>query len=400
MDYSISRCRDNPGQCFISRDSDKINIMKPLHLNDQGLQALKDSHPELIIHDRIDLAIDELFDIDYPAQKDTKTGADLERYKKDLLNGTTEDQWGEWVYYPWLNQAVHFPPKEKLRALRTSRNRNLVTSEEQADLYEATILIIGMSVGSNIVEALVSQGIGGKLVLVDMDSIEPSNLNRIRSPYHQVGLHKVEAISRKVWEIDPFITIVGHRQGLSEQNIDEILGQNQPDIIVDEMDELRMKILLRETAKQLKLPVVMAADDGDNALLDIERYDLDAELKPFNGRIPERVLEQIKNQSISRPKLGMMIGKYFVGAENIPLRMYQSLGEVGKTLPSWPQLGGAATLSGVSIAYIVKKILLGHKLQTGRVLVSLDEKLDLEHLEPAHQEQLAKFQAMLEGQEP
>lgn len=376
----------------------KINNMKPVHLEHADLEPLQAQHPELVVHDHIDLAIDELFDIDHPEQKDTKNEADLQAYRQKIFSGVSE-AWGSWVYYPWLNQVVHFPPQPQFRALRTSRNRNLVTSEEQTKLYGATIVVIGMSVGSNVVEALISQGIGGKLILVDMDSIEPSNLNRIRSPYHQVGLHKVEAISRRIWEIDPFMEIIAYDQGLNEQNLNEILTIHKPDVVVDEMDELRMKILLREAAAKQKLPVVMAADDGDNALLDIERYDLVPELELFNGRIPQEVLDKIKAQLIPRPKLGLMIGKYFVGAENIPLRMYESLAEVGKSLPSWPQLGGAAALSGVSLAYVIKSIVLGYKLQTGRVLISLDEKLDLEHLEPHHQEQLRTMQNMLEQQE-
>jgi molybdopterin/thiamine biosynthesis adenylyltransferase len=371
--------------------------MRPQHLTHEELETLKKKHKELFIDDHIDLALEELFDIDYPSQKDTRNRQDIERYSQQITEGKPEE-WGEWVYFPWLNQVVHFPPKKALRTLRTSRNRNLITTEEQKTLYGATLLIIGMSVGSNIVEALVSQGIGNKLILIDMDIIEPSNLNRIRSAYHQVGLHKVDAISRKVWEIDPYIEIVGYHDGLNEKNLGEILEQHQVNVIIDEMDELRMKILLREAAKERHLPVVMAADDGDNALLDIERYDLESELELFSGRIPADILEKIKSQSIPRPQLGMMIGKYFVGAQNIPLRMYESLGEVGKSLPSWPQLGGAAALSGVSIAYIIKKILLGHKLKTGRILISLDEKLDLEHLEPDYQAQLSKFQTMLEGQ--
>ena len=371
--------------------------MKPIHLTYEDLTSLKNDHTELVIHDQIELAIDELFDIAYPAKKDSKSLDEVSDFGKQLV-GDSPHQWGTWVYYPWLNQVVHFPPKQELRALRTSRNRNLITAEEQRTLYNATILIVGMSVGSNIVEALVSQGIGGKLILIDMDIIEPSNLNRIRSAYHQVGLHKVEAISRKVWEIDPYIEIIDYREGLNEQNLVEILDQHKIDVLVDEMDELKMKIILREHAKQRKLPVVMAADDGDDALLDIERYDLDPELELFEGRIPQTILEEIKAGSIPRPKLGMMIGKYFVGAENVPLRMYQSLGEVGKTLPSWPQLGGAAALSGISLSYTIKKILLGKPIKTGRILISLDEKIDLEHLENEHKEQLAQFWAMLEGQ--
>lgn len=351
-----------------------------------------------MIEDRIDLAIDELFDIEYPFKKDSKNPAEIAAFGDHVTDGD-QIRWGEWIYYPWLNKLVHFPPVDKLRALRTSRNRNLVTSEEQCQLYDATLLIIGMSVGSNIVEALVSQGIGSTLLLVDMDIIEPSNLNRIRSPYHHVGLHKVEAISRKVWEIDPYVEIEMYEDGLSQDNLAEIVQKHKVDVIVDEMDDLRMKIILRETAKASQIPVVMAADDGDDALLEVERYDLRPELQPFGSRIPEEILDRIKGGDIPRAELGMMIGRYFVGSEYIPLRMYESLMEVGKTLPSWPQLGSAAALSGISVAFVIKKILLGQKVRDGRTLMSLDERLDLEHLDEQHQQKLQTFRQMMSGEE-
>lgn len=366
--------------------------MTPELLSYADLSRLKKEHPELSIEDHIDFALDELFDIAEPSKKDTKTPTEVRKYATTLTKGNPET-WGNWVYYPWLNKVVHMPPVDALRALRTSRNRNLITAQEQSVLYQATILIIGMSVGSNIVEALASQGIGSTLILVDMDVIEPSNLNRIRSPYHHVGLHKVEAIRRKVWEIDPYIAIESYEDGLTEENMATILDSHKPNIIVDEMDSLRMKVLLREAAKERSLPLIMAADDGDDALIDIERYDHgDNEL--FNGRIPEEVINRIKTANIPRAELGLLIGRYFVGAENIPLRMYESLSEVGKTLPSWPQLGGAAALSGVSIAYVTKKILLGEDMASGRVLVSLDRAFNFQ-LKPDQRATLAHYQQML-----
>ena len=346
--------------------------------------------------DRIDLALDELFDIEYPSKKDSKTPGDVKEYGRNLTGGRAEE-WGNWVYYPWLNRVVHIPPKDEYRALRTSRNRNLITAAEQKKLYGAALLVVGMSVGSNVVEALVSQGVGGKLILVDMDFIEPSNLNRIRSPYHHVGLHKVEAISRRVWEIDPYLEITGYRDGLTETNLPQILKKHSPDVVVDEMDELRMKVLLREAAKTRGLPVVMAADDGDDSLLDIERYDQDKDAPIFGGRIPADIIERIKEQKLSRPEMGAAIGKYFVGPDNIPLRMYQSLGEVGKTLPSWPQLGAAAALSGVALTYVIRKIILGERVKSGRHLISLDEKLDLEKHTAEYKQQIAKFRKMMKG---
>lgn len=369
--------------------------MSPKFIPHTDIAKLKEEHPELFVDDRIDLALDELFDIANPEKKDAKSQEEVEQYGR-TLTGEHPEEWGSWVYYPWLNRLVHVPPKEEFRSLRTSRNRNLITTEEQHKLYDVTILVIGMSVGSNVVEALVSQGVGGKLVLVDMDIIEPSNLNRIRSPYYHIGLHKVEAISRKAWEIDPYLEIIGYRDGISEDNLPAVLDDNKVDVVIDEMDELRMKILLRETAHERQLPVIMAADDGDDSLLDIERYD-QGETEMFGGRIPADVIERIKNQQLSRPEIGAAIGKYFVGPEHIPLRMYQSLVEVGKTLPSWPQLGGAAALSGVALTYVARKIVLGEKVRTGRHLISLDEKLDLEKHEENYQRQIEELRKRMEG---
>jgi hypothetical protein len=372
--------------------------MKPALVTYAKIKDLSSKHAGLEIIDNIDLALGELFDIYYPAKKDSKTAAEV----KDFINKTTKDNtndWGVWVYYPWLNKVIHFPPVKDFRALRTSRNRNLITVVEQAKLYDTTILIAGMSVGSNVVEALISQGIGSRFVLVDMDVIEPTNLNRIRAPYYHVGLHKVEAISRKVWEIDPFMEIIDYRDGLNIGNLKEILENHKPDILIDEMDELGMKIAVREAAKKHRLPVIMAADDGDDALIDIERYDLNPDQGLFSNRIPDKIIDEIKRGQIPRARLGFMIGKYFVGTDNIPLRMYQSLMEVGKTLPSWPQLGGAAALSGISLAYVSKRIILGQGTVEGRVLVSLDQKLGKDHLDEEHQKQLNMFKKGLERQE-
>ena len=60
-------------------------------------------------------------------------------------------------------------------------------------------------------------------------------------------------------------------------------------------------------------------------------------------------------------------------------RMLDSLLEVGRTLYSWPQLGDAATLSGVVLAYLVKRIALGDKTATGKLEVNLDAIFDPEY---------------------
>ncbi|HEX3082787.1 MAG TPA: ThiF family adenylyltransferase [Candidatus Saccharimonadia bacterium] len=340
------------------------------------------------VHDQIDSAITELFDIEYPEQKDTKTPAQLAKYAAHF--GKDLDEYGVWAYQPWDKRLVHFPPATDLHRLRTSRNRNLVTAGEQAKLYGATVCVIGMSVGSNAVEALVGGGIGGKLVLVDMDHLEPSNLNRIRAPYHHVGLHKVDAIARKISEIDPYIKQAHYREGLNEATLNEIITNHRPDVLIDEMDDVRMKLRLRLAARRAGIPVIMAADDGDGILMDIERYDLTPDAPLFHGLVPQDVIDRLLSGTpIPRPELGVLIGKYFVGFENTPLRMFQSLREVGRTLPSWPQLGGAAAMAGVVLAYAAKRIIAGQPLNTGRHLITPDDKLNPEINSEEYTSQLA-----------
>lgn len=337
----------------------------------QKLKHLYESDAIERVFDATHAMFEELYDISHPDKKDSKKPHDITEFAK-LLAPDDYTKFGEWVYYPWSGNLVHFPPKEELRQLRTSRNRNLITEAEQKKLYKKTIVIIGLSVGSSAVEMLVSQGIGGKLVLVDMDQIDPTNLNRIKVPFHEVGTHKVDVLAKKISEIDPYIEQVHYKNGMNDKSLVEIIELHKPDIIIDEMDSLEMKIKLREKAKENGIPVLMATDNGDNVLLDIERFDQDKNLPIFHGLIPEEILVSVMKGKLSRPQTGLLIGQYFVGFHNVPLRMLKSLPEVGVSLPSWPQLAGAATLSGILLAYSSRKLILEEPIKSGRHIYNID----------------------------
>lgn len=391
--------------------SDTFNALKPSHSwtppecfevhNENDLapvQALIDQGKVTRFFDSMEAAADELYDIEYPHEKDLPY--EQKAAYKDFV---AAHAWptGVFVHFPWDGTLVRFPAKDELRALRTSRNRNLIMADEQKKLYGATIFVAGLSVGSNIVEALVSMGIGGKFIIADMDVIDPSNLNRIRAPYHDVGTHKADAIAMRMAQIDPYIEFEFYRDGVDEKNLVEILDTHKPTIIIDEMDQVQLKIRMRREAQKRSIPVLSAADNGDSALLDIERYDIDPDCTPYHGLIPEEVMNYLETANdIPRQQLGLLIGKYFVGSKNIPLRMFKSLTEVGRTLPSWPQLGGAATQSGIAIAYAARRIILEQPLRAGRYVIGPDQVLDPETDDEAHREELAAFQRQLDDFKP
>ncbi|HMH69760.1 MAG TPA: hypothetical protein VK502_00005, partial [Candidatus Saccharimonadales bacterium] len=142
--------------------------------------------------------------------------------------------------------------------------------------------------------------------------------------------------------------------------------------IVDEIDDLKTKILLRIEAKKRRLPVIMATDLGDDVMLDVERYDLNPNLPLFHGLVENA--EELLTKEVGKREW-LKYATAIVGPKNASLRMQQSLLKVGTKLVTQPQLGGTALMSGVVAAYAVRQLALGEKLKSGRTLVSLDGHL-------------------------
>ena len=280
---------------------------------------------------------------------------------------------GKWIYYPWLYSLVHLLPEKDFQKVRTARNRDLISEQEQEGFYNSTIGIGGLSVGNNVALAIVLQGGGKYIKIADFDRFALSNMNRVRAGIENLGLQKVDITARQIYQINPYSIIYKFAEGLTEKNIDNFFrGSKKLDIMVDELDNIQIKLLVREWAKKYKTPIVMGADDGDNAVIDIERYDLSPRPRFFHGRMGAVTKKKLAN--LDKMGIGRMITKH-IGPENIPVRLQNSLMSIGKTLVSWPQLGGAAMLNGVAVSYCVRKILNKQPLKANRGIISLDEEL-------------------------
>ena len=186
-----------------------------------------------------------------------------------------------------------------------------------------------------------------------------------------LGVLKVEMAARRMYEINPYMQIELFPEGLHPENIDRFF--KGLDVVVDELDNIAIKYLIREKAKQYKIPVLMGTDNGDNAVIDVERYDHDEPVTYFHGKMGD----DISYESLSKlDKFG--IGKMAtkcVGVENVTVKMQESLLQMGKTIVSWPQLGGAALINGTAIAYCIRKIANNQPLENNRSLINIDEHL-------------------------
>ncbi len=274
---------------------------------------------------------------------------------------------GVWAYFPWSGALIHILPERDFYKVRTARNKNLITEEEQDKFYNATFGFAGLSVGANILIAIVLSGGAKKIKIADFDTLSLSNTNRIVTSVENLGLKKAEMVSRIAYSINPYTEIEWLSDGLHEKNIEKFF--DGLDIMVEEIDAFHIKYLAREECRKRKIPLIMATDNGDNGMVDIERYDLDQTIPAFHGRIGEANYGKLKG--LHKFEIGKLITQY-VGAENVTERMRASLLEIGKTLVSWPQLGNAALLNAAAMSYAARKILNGEKVDDNRVVLSLD----------------------------
>ncbi len=313
---------------------------------------------------------------------------EFEKYYRVLKKKMPFWQHGRWIYYPWLSSLVHVLKDKEFQEVRTARNKNLINKEEQEQFYNSVIGIAGLSVGNNVALAIVLQGGGRHFRLADFDYLALSNTNRVRAGVQNLGFKKVQVTARQIYEINPYARVELFSVGLSEKNIKKFFaGPPKLDIIIDELDNLAVKYLIREQAKLHRMPVVMAADNGDNGVVDVERYDLNPKIKFFHGRIGQVSYKQLTN--LDKMGIGRLIVKH-IGPETVTERVQRSMPQIGKTIVSWPQLGGAAILNGSAVAYCVRKILNKQPLESNRALISLDEKLIPNYNSPAEREKRRK----------
>lgn len=341
------------------------------------------------IVDRYDLLLEDLFLIRNPRFKFIKDHAgEVKAFTEEYCAGKSLEDVGEWFYFPWNRALAHYLPHDEHQEIRTARNRNIITKKEQEQFYSLRVAYAGLSVGSHGATTVALMGGARRIKIADPDEVSPSNLNRIRFDFLALGRKKTDLVREYIYQLNPYAEIETFDAGVTEETMDAFL--KDADVLVEETDNLEMKIRLRLAARERGIPVVMATDNGDNIIVETERFDLDKMKQLFNGAIGDVTLEMFK--SFAPPDLPKLATK-IAGPELVTERMMSSLLQVGREIYSWPQLGDAATLSGVAIAYILKRLALGENVREEKCEISLDALIDTEHNAPHIKEGREKARA-------
>lgn len=269
-----------------------------------------------------------------------------------------------WVYYPWRNAMVRLLGPAAFRALRTDRNRNKITRDEQIELGSRVIGVVGLSVGHAIAYTLAMEGLCRELRLADLDVIELSNLNRIPASVFDLGVNKAVVAGRRIAELDPYLPVRIIESGLTEAGMEEFV--TGLDLVVEECDSLDMKVALRACARRHRVPLIM--ETSDSGLLDVERYDLEPDRPLFHGLLGDVAPADLRGLN-THDKVPHVLR--ILEPDQLSARMAASMTEVDETVHTWPQLASDVMLGAASVATTVRTLGLGDPVASGRVRIDL-----------------------------
>lgn len=325
--------------------------------------------PGIRVSDELHSQLRELVKSKHPTRKFKPD--ELDAAARAYLNGAPAEEYGVWVFYPWLNHLVHILDKVEFRSVRTNRNQYKITPDERDILATKKIGVLGLSVGQTVALALSMERSFGELRIADFDMLELSNLNRIRSGVQDLGLLKTVSTARQIAEIDPFLNVKCFHEGLNEENLESFfLDGGRLDIIIDECDGIDIKILARHKAKELRVPVVM--ETSDRGMLDIERFDLEPNRPIMHGLIDHLDLNPKNLKGLTNEeKIPYILP--MVGLDTMSDRLKASMLEVEQSITTWPQLASDVILGGAVSANVCRRIALNQFQSSGRFFVDMNE---------------------------
>lgn len=144
---------------------------------------------------------------------------------------------------------------------RYDRNFNTFSPEEQKKLVASTVAVIGLGgLGGGVCEMLARVGIG-RLILVDGDVFEASNLNRqVLSEERLMGVPKAEAAKDRVRAVNSGIEVIHRIEFLDEKTLYETIKSS--DVVMDCLDSIDTRFKLQDAAKKAGVPIVSGAIAG------------------------------------------------------------------------------------------------------------------------------------------
>lgn len=226
-----------------------------------------------------------------------------------------------------------------------SRTELLIGKEGVEKLQQAKVAVFGIGgVGSFVVEGLARAGIG-KLIIVDYDKYDITNINRQLGALHStIGKYKVDVTKERILDINPNAIVEAYRP-------DEIDGGETNVVdstityIVDAIDTMENKIKLIEKANSENINIITATGAGNK--LDPTKFEIADIYKTSVCPVCRILRKELKKRNIKKLKV--------LYSKEVPQKISQN---ENKTLGS---ISFVPSVAGLIIAGEVVKDIIGNK---------------------------------------
>ncbi len=180
--------------------------------------------------------------------------------------------------------------------MELERLKILIGEENVKKINKTTVLVIGLGgVGSYTVESLVRSGIG-KIIIVDNDIIDITNLNRQLMALHSnIGQNKVDVWEARIKDINPNCQVVKINNFITEDNID-ILFNYRMDYIVDACDTIKTKKAIIKHCLKQKIKFISCMGTGKK--LDPTKLKITDIRKTSYDPIAKTIRKMVKDENI------------------------------------------------------------------------------------------------------
>jgi len=209
-----------------------------------------------------------------------------------------------------LIQKGKIPSAEEFECFMMARH----TPGIHQKVKNAAVGIAGLGgLGSSVAVALARMGVG-KLILVDFDVVEPSNLNRQQYFVDQIGMPKVEALRKNIAAINPYVRIETYQEKLDRSNGEKILQEAK--VVVEAFDRAEEKAMLINVVSEKMPEKYIVAASG------VAGYGDSNEIKTI--RFSSKIFIVGDQRTAAQPGMGLMAPRVGIVAHhqaNIVLRI-------------------------------------------------------------------------------
>ena len=179
-----------------------------------------------------------------------------------------------------------------------SRLEQLIGEDSVCLLKNKTVLVLGVGgVGGYVVESLVRSGIG-KIIIVDSDFVDVSNINRqIIALNSTIGMKKVEVLENRVKDINDKCEVIKIDSFITKENIDKLF-EHDIDYLVDACDTVLTKqIVIKEC---LKRNIKFISCMGTAKKLDPSKLEIVDIRKTYNDSLARIIRKFVKDEKIKQ----------------------------------------------------------------------------------------------------